>query len=440
MRTLYKPLFEVKLLHEFYLTDRTGNNVFDLSAQADRLDFLFQKYESFAEEINNDLSYEVSESYQDMLKNYGLKLLPSYSGLKVLIEVKLKKLASGVSTFEPIHKLGDDLHIPVLIKRRTSRFDSISNQKVERNINSTYLFCNDSSLSGSRNFPYLHTEVANHDAALEYEQGELAKFGPNDIRAFYVDTANNKQWLSKAGKSFANENDRLLCGANFSYSFVNANNISKADFILKDHLGNIIQELHFKASNPFAKVSLAFDPKLLKMLPEEKISNELVYSLEVSGTGSFAKSHKVVFYSDKQELSSSIGVILIKVKGNISGYKLFDASGKLITRKNQFNVTDPAAPVFEINISSKASFWRYINNRNRALQNGLYSDLLQTIDAVLIAKEPRPLTANTTLFRLPDSSLFYLPNPTGTQEIHIENKKIYSDIMVPESDLFPLAP
>src|SRR5690606_24631095 len=139
MRTLYKPLFEVKLLHEFYLTDRTGNHVYDLSAQADRLDFLFQKYESFAEEINNDLSYEVSESYQDMLKNYGLKLLPSYSGLKVLIEVKLKKLASGVSTFEPIHKLGDDLHIPVLIKRRTSRIDSITNQKLERNINSYYL-------------------------------------------------------------------------------------------------------------------------------------------------------------------------------------------------------------------------------------------------------------------------------------------------------------
>src|SRR5690606_23362209 len=181
MRTLYKPLFELKLLHEFYLTDRTGNNVFDLSAQADRLDFLFQKYESFADEINNDLSYEVPESCQDMLKNYGLKLLPSYSGLKVLIEVKLKKLGSGVSTYEPIQKLEDDLHIPILIKRRTSRFDSISNQKVERNINSTYLFCNDSTLSGSRNFPYLHTEVANHDAAFEYEQGELAKFGPNDI-------------------------------------------------------------------------------------------------------------------------------------------------------------------------------------------------------------------------------------------------------------------
>ena len=144
MRTLYKPLFEVKLLHEFYLTDRSGNNVFELSAQADRLDFLFHKFESFADEINSDLSYEIPETCKDLLKNYGLKLLPSYSGLKLLIEAKLKKLASGVSTYEPIHKLEDDLHIPILIKRRTSRIDSITNQKLERNINSYYFFSNDS--------------------------------------------------------------------------------------------------------------------------------------------------------------------------------------------------------------------------------------------------------------------------------------------------------
>lgn len=128
------------------------------------------------------------------------------------------------------------------------------------------------------------------------------------------------------------------------------------------------------------------------------------------------------------------------MKGNISGYKLFDASGKLITRKNQFNIVDPAAPIFEIPILSKPSFWRYMNNRNHALQNGLYSDLMHSMDGLLISKEPKSLTANSTLFKLPDSSLFYLPNPIGAEEIHIENKKIYSDIMVPESDLFPLAP
>lgn len=440
MRTLYKPLFEVKLLHEFFLTDRSGNNVFELSAQADRLDFLFHKFESFADEINSDLSYEIPETCKDLLKNYGLKLLPSYSGLKLLIEAKLKKLASGVSTYEPIHKLEDDLHIPILIKRRTSRIDSITNQKLERNINSYYLFSNDSTLTGTRGFPYLNSEVSNHDAANDYEQGELAKFAANDIKAFYFDQANTKQWLSKAGKSFTNENDRVLCGSSFSYSFLNANNISKADFTLKDHLGNIVQELHFKASTPFPKVHLAFDPKLLKMLPGEKIKEDLVYQLEVSGTGSFSKVHKLVFYSDNQELSNCIGLILIKVKGTISGYKLFDASGKLITRKNQFNIIDPAAPIFEIPILSRPSFWRYMNNRNHALQSGLYSDLMHSVDGLLISKEPKSLTANSTLFKLPDSSLFYLPNPVGAEEIHIENKKLYSDIMVPESDLFPLAP
>lgn len=40
MNTVYKILFEMRLLHEFYLTDKEGKNIFDFPAQADRLNFL----------------------------------------------------------------------------------------------------------------------------------------------------------------------------------------------------------------------------------------------------------------------------------------------------------------------------------------------------------------------------------------------------------------
>ena len=44
MNTVFKILFEVKLLHEYYLTDTKGENIFDINLQADRINFLREKF------------------------------------------------------------------------------------------------------------------------------------------------------------------------------------------------------------------------------------------------------------------------------------------------------------------------------------------------------------------------------------------------------------
>jgi len=440
MKLIYKTLFEVKILHEFYQTDRSGNNIFDLGTQSDRLIFLRNKYESNDLNINADLQFEIPESFVDVFKNYALKLIPTYSGFKILISVLAKKMPNGTTSYEPIHKLPDDLLIPIILFKKNSSFSSFTNNKMENQLNSFYLFSNDNIFSGNRSFPYLTSDIADYDSTKTYEHGELAKFGTNDFKFFYWDSSNSAQWMSITGKAFANENDSILLSVNSFYSFPKTNNISKADFILKDHIGNVVQEFHFKNTSPYSKVLLSFDPKLLMMLPGDQSPNKSIYTLEVTGNGGYHKTHKVLFFRNESELKNSIGLVSIKVKSSLNGFKLFDGTGKLITRKNQFNIMDPAAPVFEINFKSKYSFWRYINNHHRALQNGLHSDLLISTDGVLVSKTPKSLTSNTTLFRKPDNTLFYLPNPAAFQTTSFENNKIYSDIMVQESTLFPLAP
>jgi len=44
MAIIYKTLFEVKLLHEFYLTRKDGNTIFALPDQPARLKFLLDEY------------------------------------------------------------------------------------------------------------------------------------------------------------------------------------------------------------------------------------------------------------------------------------------------------------------------------------------------------------------------------------------------------------
>ena len=45
MATIYKILFDVKLFHEFYLTEPNGNTIFNIVSQVDRLNFLMDQFE-----------------------------------------------------------------------------------------------------------------------------------------------------------------------------------------------------------------------------------------------------------------------------------------------------------------------------------------------------------------------------------------------------------
>lgn len=440
MKLIYKTLFEVKILHEFYQTEKAGNTIFDLDLQENRMSFLKQRFYSMSKNINSDLQFIVPESAKSLFKDYLLKLIPSYSGFKVLCSVKAKLNPSGITSYEPIQKLPDDLLLPVLLLKKNSNFHSITSEKLENSLDSYYLFSNDNLYAGDRTAPYLTSEIPNYIASQTYEQGELARFAANELKYFYWDSSNTAQWKIINGKTFANPQDKVLIPLNTFYSFPKNKNITKAEFLLKDINGNIIQEFHFKKSNTLKKVHLAFDPNLIHTIPTRNVDNKAVYTLEVSGNAGFNRTHKVLFFDQQNELRESIGMVIIKMKSSLNGYKILDATGKLITKKNENNIMDPPAPIFEINFRSKASFWRYINSKNNALKNGIHAEFLISNEGALITKIPKSLTSNTILFKKADDTLLYLPNPNSSEAPIYQNNKIYNDIRVQESSLFPIEP
>ena len=58
MPTVYKTLFEIKLLHEYYLTREDGTVVFSESNQVDRLAFLEEEFSKDKPSISDDVSFE----------------------------------------------------------------------------------------------------------------------------------------------------------------------------------------------------------------------------------------------------------------------------------------------------------------------------------------------------------------------------------------------
>ncbi|WP_214227669.1 hypothetical protein [Pedobacter sp. B4-66] len=437
---VYKILFEVKLLHEFYLTDKAGKNIFEFGTQGSRLSFLKERFENNDENIDAVITFEIPRHAKVLFNNYHLKLLPSYAGFKVAVKVIPKKLPGGITAYEPVNTLPDDLCIPVLAVKKSNHLDNFTNSKMERALPATYYFSNDNVISGNRFFPFLSADIPAFDATASYEQGELLKFGANDYRGFYKDEADTVQWISLSGKAFANENDRILLPLNFYYAFPKSSSITSAVFTIKDNDGNVADKFQFKNNQAYRKILLAIDEKKVFHLPVATANDKLIYTLQVTGNGGYNRTHKIIFYQDEKEIRDSLGLIVMKVKTPVAAYNLLDNGGRLITRKQIDGTISPAPPVFELNFKSKLSFWRYINNRRKDLKTGMHPDFLLSKNGSLISKMPRALTHAATLFRRPDNTLYYLPNPDPYQTVVLENNKMYTDIMVQESALFPLAP
>ena len=448
MSVIYKILFEVKLLHEFYLTQPDGQTVFDLATQTDRLDFLFNRFKRGDRDISSELRFELPESVQKIFQDHHLKLLPSYGGCKVGIEVQKQTLANGTTVYPPKIPLPGALNISFLIIRKNSAWDAYSNAKMQRVTNALYYFSNEN-VSGVKPYPFLSNNISPFDATITYEQGEPALFGPNDIREFYIDKDSNSQWLNITGTGFANENDRILLPLRFSYAFNIADNITGAEVVLKDKDGNAVvlsrdeygtekKSFSFKSNTALQQITLDFSRGDVTSLPAFTADENIFYTLEVTDNNGNTKTSRFLFFSDAHSLRESCGLINIMPEVTNPAFNLLDNNGFLLTRVMP-DSSIVAPPVFEIRMKSRLSFWRYINDEKKKLKNE-HSDFLFPQNDNLVSLLPRPLSFTPFLLKKPDNSAYYLPNPLPFEMIKTENGKQYTDIFVAESVLFPLMP
>ncbi len=259
MSLIYKTLFEVKLIHEYFFTDINGDTIFAQANQSDRLNLLLNEYSGDRQSINEDLLFEFPKDLLPVYKNYEIKLLPTYSGFKIAIRVNQKFLSDNTLVYEPLHTLPTDFDINILISKKNNLIESYTNLALSRPLQSVYFFTNETALS-PKTFPFLTSDISTFDSSRIYQQGELASFGINDIREFYKDDIGN-QWFSVAGNSFANENDQLLAPLKFYYSFDANSTITDAQFVLKDKNGNDLKTITVHNNDFIQKALLDFSSK-----------------------------------------------------------------------------------------------------------------------------------------------------------------------------------
>lgn len=432
---IYKTLFHVKLLHEYFLSEQKGETIFAIPAQADRMDFLMNKMALDQPSVSNFLQFEFPEEQAPLYKDQHIRVLPTYSGCKVAVEVNAARLPDNSIVYTPKVPLQDDINISILARLTNPAFNTFTNTRIGRSTPAIYYFSNEN-ISAAKTFPRCCNPVAAFDAGKIYEQGELASFGANDIRAFYSD-GGGPQWRPVSGPGFVNEADRLLVSQRFWYNFPPDANITDAEFELVDFNAVSLKTISLQSINPFYRAFLDFSALDLETI----LNNETpVYTLNVNASGGYSESLNLVFAPETMDLTNHWALMQFKASVASAGFDLLDASGRLIRRKNP-DGSWVEAPIFELPITSRLTYWRYINDRKQKFNNADFpSDFLDFSDHALVSKAPRPSTYPATLFKKADNTWHYLPNPLPDGLVRIENRQLFTDIIVPKSKLFPTAP
>jgi hypothetical protein len=439
MSLIYKTLFEIKLLHEFYVTKTDGVSIFETDDQPGRMDFLLKQFSEGAESISNDLIFEFPASLEEEYKSYHLKLLPAYSGLKVATRVNKKILANGSLVYEPFTPLPENYGIDILISKRRRSMDGYTSGRIANPLPALYLFSNETIVS-DRLFPFLTNTISSFRSGYEYEQGELASFGTNDVRGYYLND-DGDQWHSFRGTGFANESDRLLLPLKFPYAFPSSREVTEVQFTLKNKGGITIKSIAVQSQAKIEKVSIDFSDVGERLLaPATALYSDFIFFLEVSGNDGYTNRH-LVFFNGSFLSRSLWGLVNIRPKTSDTAFDLFAADGYLKKRTDALG-NEISAPIFEIPVKSRFTYWRYINDRGKELKDNTdLNGYLIKEDKMLVSARPRSIAQ--CFFKLQkegSTEKKYFPNPLSYDVKRDSNGRLCFDIRVPRSDLFDIVP
>ena len=439
---VYKTLFEIKLEHEYFLTKEDGTNLFSEPDPANRKDLLEAAYQVEREAMHRDIDFQFPTELATTYNNYGLKVLPTYSGCRVAVRVNKQTLSDNSLVFEPFYALPDSLDIIILFVKKNIFPDLYTNEKIRRSIPSTYLFSNEN-INGSKVFPFLVNTISGFDSGYFYEQGELAIDSSNTLQETYYDNSGTLQLkpVNSGVQLFANENDRLLVPSVFNYYVINNSQVTQLNIDLKDQSSNVIKSFAFSRSEPISKIQLDFRDIIETIQLSEKISlPNGIYSLEVAGNNSYSETKRIVFSNSFYSIYNW-GAAYIKVKSSNNAFDLIANDGFILKRRDPLGVWTEA-PVYEVPIKSRFGYFRYINSNGKELKlNPILNNYLFKESKILISQVPVSLCKY--YFLIPDNggvNTKFLPNPDD-YEIKIDNfRRICFDVIVPESDLFPVVP
>lgn len=421
MDILYRPLAEILLLHEFYVTDSKLASVFDVADPSARMAWLVDNYDPAQPAITHDLLVTPDARTGKLLRNQHMRLVPTPWGFIVAIRVTRGVRPDTTTGYLPFIPIPANLSLVFLLQKNNLNLDGFTNSRLSRPLPALYYFSNQD-CPDPKTFPYLGNAIPAYDSSYAYEMGELFT-NASGLQQYTAD-GSATPWAAVKDSGFISEIDRLLLPLSFVYTFAATDTVTQATFTLTDSNGQVIQTIPFTSSAVLQKVPLSFTAPA-----------DTLYTLDVTGNGGYSRQGKVMFYEDAAQLRYCWGVVELLPAVKTPAFDLVDSYGFLVPPAGG---TAPDHPVFEMRIKSRLAYWRYNPNADGVTLaiNADTTNYLVASGTALVSKAPRICTYTPSLFTIDQINYDNLPNPVYGTVLAQSGNQFYKDIWVQKTDLF----
>ena len=414
--TYFKRLFEIRILHEYFLLDARHPEFFALNDQ-DREVIVNNKLRQNQYNIWKYLSIEPAEETIKLLNGQHLKFITQPTGFFIGMEVK----PTG-EEFIPFIPLDRNVDFTFLLKIKDPYVKNYTSLRLKSAIPAIYFFTNVNP-NGKKAFPALSEPVTPFQMKNFYEMGEMAMINGNIKEALErTKSTHSSRWRDVNGKGFANEADRILVPHQFYYGFEKEQEVSQCEFTLKTLEGGEVKTITVNGAEKINKAFLDFRQDQ-KPVPEE-IPDGL-YDLEVKGDNDFQVKSRLYLHSNWYN-SAFLGVISISNAEEDPDFNLLGPVGNL---KKPY-------PVFEIRLRSRITYWRYQVQEKPFKLSDKATNYLKKANGSVQAVNPRSLTLSPIEFKSDDPATtdvnerIFMPNPAHAGIKQEADGRIYSDIYI----------
>ncbi len=201
----YKILFEVRLLHDYYLADRAGNSFFSLEENAKNA-LLEKKLKKEKYDIYTDFELLLSQNDQVFFRNHKMKLVKTKLGFFVGIEVDSEKSGGGKQIYRPRISIREDAKLNIGLGLKNPQFQNITNLPLTSNEDSMLHFTN----TGKKTKNILSTPIAIIKNGQNYKMGDLGKKGNFIFKAIADNNGESQFWLRISGNGYVHQADLFL--------------------------------------------------------------------------------------------------------------------------------------------------------------------------------------------------------------------------------------
>ncbi len=380
---IYKRFFEIRILHDYFLSSNNTSFFKNSLSDQDRLDILKNKLAHKHLDLTRDLEIKPDEKSERLLKNQRIRFARTALGLLCYIEVKREQLNDDTIVYRPLIPIDNKLKLTFTITLKNPLFSNFTLGRMKPRIPAIYHLDNLND-SGNKNFPSLSLPVEDFTNEKHFEMGELSMIG-GILKEAIIENTNPGDWQNIEGSGFVSDRDRRVISRKFTYSFTTNPGLKEAEFILSDDSATDIKSIPLTGTTILQSVQLDFE--------KDNTETEIPpgnYQLRVTD-GTDVIDIKELYLNDDLYSGGLYGIFEITPITPDADFQLIRPDGFLVQRTPPIG-NEISYPIFEMRCRSRISYWRYKSDQPI---NPAPTDLdivPGSADRILVSEQPRVLS------------------------------------------------